>query len=82
MNRTFTPVPTRIQDGSEDVLPAAVISGAPLELQARTVRYVRDMVCHAFNILTSKQHLQRSQTGDSVGGFQNRAMAHGLGHSF
>ncbi|KAL8382608.1 hypothetical protein RB595_006404 [Gaeumannomyces hyphopodioides] len=37
---TFTPVPKRIQDGSEptDVLPAAVISGAPMELQARTVR--------------------------------------------
>lgn len=36
---TFTPVPTRVQDGSEDILPAAVLSGAPLELQARTVRY-------------------------------------------
>lgn len=32
----------RILDGSEegDTLPAAVISGAPTELQARTVRYV------------------------------------------
>lgn len=38
--RTFTPVPKRIQDGSEDTLPAATISGAPLELQARTVRFV------------------------------------------
>lgn len=29
-------------DGSEDteILPAAVLSGAPIELQARTVRYV------------------------------------------
>lgn len=29
-------------DGSEsgDVLPAAVLSGAPMELEARTVRYV------------------------------------------
>ncbi|KAK4130518.1 hypothetical protein BT67DRAFT_445576 [Trichocladium antarcticum] len=36
---TFTPVPKRIQNGSEeDVLPAAVVSGVPLELQARTVR--------------------------------------------
>ncbi|KAK2593499.1 ndufs4 NADH dehydrogenase Fe-S protein subunit [Conoideocrella luteorostrata] len=35
---TFTPVPTRFQDGSEDTLPAAVLSGAPIELQARTVR--------------------------------------------
>ncbi|KAK4125423.1 hypothetical protein N657DRAFT_642142 [Parathielavia appendiculata] len=36
---TFTPVPKRVQDGSEEgILPAAVISGAPIELQARTVR--------------------------------------------
>jgi len=37
---TFTPVPKRVMDGSEDVdvLPAAVLSGAPIELQARTVR--------------------------------------------
>ncbi|KAG5984085.1 NADH:ubiquinone oxidoreductase 21kD subunit [Claviceps digitariae] len=39
---TFTPVPTRVQDGSEDILPAAVISGAPLELQARTVRIYKE----------------------------------------
>lgn len=38
--RTYTPVPKKVQDGSEDVevLPAAVLSGAPMELQARTVR--------------------------------------------
>jgi len=37
---TFTPVPKHIQDGSEDTtyVPAAIISGAPMELQARTVR--------------------------------------------
>ncbi|KAI0173301.1 ETC complex I subunit conserved region-domain-containing protein [Hypoxylon sp. FL1284] len=37
---TFTPVPKRVMDGSEDhdILPAAVLSGAPIELQARTVR--------------------------------------------
>ncbi|KAK4097018.1 hypothetical protein N658DRAFT_500953 [Parathielavia hyrcaniae] len=36
---TFTPVPKRIQNGSEEgMLPAAVMSGAPIELQARTVR--------------------------------------------
>ncbi|KAI1765361.1 ETC complex I subunit conserved region-domain-containing protein [Hypoxylon sp. FL1150] len=37
---TFTPVPKRVMDGSEEhgVLPAAVLSGAPIELQARTVR--------------------------------------------
>lgn len=37
---TFTPVPKRLLDGSEPgvALPAAVLSGAPMELQARTVR--------------------------------------------
>lgn len=38
--RLFTPIPKRVMNGSEegDVLPAAVLSGAPIELQARTVR--------------------------------------------
>ncbi|KAI1487720.1 putative NADH-ubiquinone oxidoreductase 18 kDa subunit [Biscogniauxia mediterranea] len=37
---TFTPVPKRVMDGSEEgeIVPAAVLSGAPIELQARTVR--------------------------------------------
>ncbi|KAI9770568.1 MAG: hypothetical protein M1840_003158 [Geoglossum simile] len=37
---SFSPVPRQVMDGSEegDVLPAAVLSGAPIELQARTVR--------------------------------------------
>ena len=37
---TFSPIPMRVQDGSEpmDVAPAAVTSGAPVDLQARTVR--------------------------------------------
>ncbi|OAA33633.1 NADH dehydrogenase ubiquinone Fe-S protein 4, mitochondrial [Moelleriella libera RCEF 2490] len=39
---TFTPVPSRVQDGSESVLPAAVLSGAPAELQARTVRIYKE----------------------------------------
>ncbi|QPH04624.1 NADH:ubiquinone oxidoreductase 21kD subunit [Epichloe festucae Fl1] len=39
---TFTPVPIRVQDGSEDILPAAVLSGAPMELQARTVRIYKE----------------------------------------
>nr|OQO17605.1 hypothetical protein B0A51_14669 [Rachicladosporium sp. CCFEE 5018] len=36
----FSPVPMRVMDGSEPGLdtPAAVLSGAPTELQARTVR--------------------------------------------
>lgn len=38
--RTFSPVPKRVMDGSEPgpVVPAAVLSGAPTDLQARTVR--------------------------------------------
>lgn len=38
---TFTPVPKRVQNGSEDVpyIQAGVLSDAPMELQARTVRY-------------------------------------------
>lgn len=37
----YSPVPRRIQDGSQpgETLPAAVLSGAPVDLQARTVRY-------------------------------------------
>ncbi|KAF7846013.1 hypothetical protein BT93_L5595 [Corymbia citriodora subsp. variegata] len=40
---SFSPVPMRVMDGSEpgDTLPAAVISGAPTDLQARTVRIYR-----------------------------------------
>ena len=40
-NRTFSPIPKRVMNGSEDtdVLAAAVLSGAPIELEARTVRY-------------------------------------------
>ncbi|KFH42073.1 NADH-ubiquinone oxidoreductase 21 kDa subunit-like protein [Hapsidospora chrysogenum ATCC 11550] len=40
---TYTPVPKRVQDGSEEgILPAAVISGAPMELQGRTVRIYKE----------------------------------------
>lgn len=36
----FSPVPYRVMDGSEEgpMTPAAVLSGAPVDLQARTVR--------------------------------------------
>ena len=39
---TFSPVPLRVMDGSEPgpTTPAAVLSGAPVDLQARTVRCV------------------------------------------
>jgi len=38
---SFSPIPKRVMDGSEPGLdtPAAVLSGAPVDLQARTVRY-------------------------------------------
>lgn len=38
-------------NGSEegDVLPAAVLSGAPIELEARTVRY-ETAACRSFSI--------------------------------
>ena len=37
---TYSPVPKRVMDGSEpsEVTPAAILSGAPVDLQARTVR--------------------------------------------
>lgn len=36
----YSPVPRRVQDGSEpgETLPAAILSGAPVDLQARVVR--------------------------------------------
>lgn len=39
--RQFSPIPKRVIDGSEpgDITPAALLSGAPVDLQARTVRY-------------------------------------------
>ncbi|MCJ1339848.1 NADH:ubiquinone oxidoreductase 21kD subunit [Bachmanniomyces sp. S44760] len=39
----FSPIPKRVMDGSEpgDITAAAVLSGAPVELQARTVRIYR-----------------------------------------
>ncbi|KAK2746051.1 NADH:ubiquinone oxidoreductase 21kD subunit [Myotisia sp. PD_48] len=40
---TYSPVPRRVMDGSEptEVVAAAVLSGAPTDLQARTVRIYR-----------------------------------------
>ncbi|KAF2754347.1 hypothetical protein EJ05DRAFT_138689 [Pseudovirgaria hyperparasitica] len=39
----FSPLPKRVMDGSEPTgsIPAAVLSGAPIDLQARTVRIYR-----------------------------------------
>ncbi|KAL9622103.1 MAG: hypothetical protein Q9160_003446 [Pyrenula sp. 1 TL-2023] len=43
---SFSPVPKRVMDGSEpgDVTAAAVLSGAPIDLQARTVRSVYPVI--------------------------------------
>ncbi|KAF2143804.1 uncharacterized protein K452DRAFT_317242 [Aplosporella prunicola CBS 121167] len=40
---TYSPIPKRVMDGSEPgrTVPAAVLSGAPTDLQARTVRIYR-----------------------------------------
>jgi NADH dehydrogenase (ubiquinone) Fe-S protein 4 len=40
-------------NGSEegDVLPAAVLSGAPIELEARTVRYVKESQKPDFSLI-------------------------------
>lgn len=37
----FSPIPKHVMDGGEpgDLVPAAILSGAPVDLQARTVRY-------------------------------------------
>jgi len=39
---TFSPIPRRVMNGSEpgESVAAAVLSGAPVDLQARTVRYI------------------------------------------
>jgi NADH dehydrogenase (ubiquinone) Fe-S protein 4 len=39
---SYSPIPKRVMDGSEpgETLAAAVLSGAPIDLQARQVRYV------------------------------------------
>lgn len=41
VHRNFSPIPKRVMDGSEpgESVAAAVLSGAPVDLQARTVRY-------------------------------------------
>lgn len=41
MSSQFSLVPKRVMDGSEpgEALPAAVLSGAPVDLQARTARW-------------------------------------------
>lgn len=50
---TFSPIPKRVMDGSEpgDSVAAAVLSGAPTDLQARTVRYAEPtLTLHVLSI--------------------------------
>jgi hypothetical protein len=46
VDSNFSPIPKRVMDGSEpgESVAAAVLSGAPIDLQARTVRYVHARV--------------------------------------
>ena len=82
-NRTFSPVPKRVMNGSEDtdVLPAAVLSGAPIELEARTVRYVLALPTRSDLTLCTLQNLQRSQNRNPIWRLAQPPLAHGLGHS-
>lgn len=67
-------MPKHVQDGSEEgILPAAVISGAPMELQARTVRYVLSLFVPPPNPqLTQNRSIYKptkpaTQSGDWIG---------------
>ena len=46
LHSSFSPIPKHVFNGSEDgeVLAAATLSGAPIELSARTVRYLQFLV--------------------------------------
>lgn len=63
-------------DGSEpgDTTPAAVLSGAPIELQARTVRYVKSqrMMWHILTVVASIDRL-RLQHNQAIGTATNGA---------
>jgi hypothetical protein len=68
-------------NGSEDtdVLPAAVLSGAPIELEARTVRSVIPLLPPT-TILISTQNLPTLQNRHTVRELAQPSLAHGLGH--
>ena len=82
--RTFSPVPKRVMNGSEDtdVLPAAVLSGAPIELEARTVRFVSHPTHHPSATPTNtSQNLQRSKNRNPIWRLACSSLANGLGHT-
>jgi hypothetical protein len=69
-------------NGSEEgeVLPAAVLSGAPIELEARTVRYDQRVFTSGRQRLT-KQHLPPCKASNSIRRLARAPVAHGLGYS-
>src|ERR1700761_9606199 len=86
----FSPVPSRVMDGSEpgETTPAAVLSGAPIELQARTVRQITRVRPNSIlnstrylpiSLLTLIQNLPTSQTGNPIRQLDPAQLAHGLG---
>ena len=85
--RCFSTIPKRVMDGSEpgEVVAAAVLSGAPVELQARTVRYAptqqereRDRVKQS---LIQVQDISTRQDSYTIGGLAWSSLANGLGRS-
>jgi hypothetical protein len=69
-------------DGSEpgDSVAAAVLSGAPIDLQARTVRYAEPPKAYLHSVtLTRIQHLPPRQDRHPVRGLALSPLADGLG---
>ena len=75
-------------DGSEpvDTVPAAVLSGAPTDLQARTVRYgykdTNYVILRRSNVANhnAPQNLPPLKAGDSVRRLAQSPMENGLGY--
>lgn len=81
----FSPIPKRVMDGSEPGLdtPAAVLSGAPTDLQARTVRYKRSILeaRSSGKRLTNDQHLSPHKDRHPIRRLARTQVAHRLGCS-
>lgn len=57
----FSPIPKRVMDGSEPgkSVAAAVLSGAPIDLQARTVRYDSPGASIAIHVVADQYSIYR-----------------------
>jgi len=77
-NRTFSPIPKRVMDGSEpgETVPAAVLSGAPMDLQARTVRYVPFTTLTLSSLLMA--HLEYTGLQNPLHNLETGMACHGL----